>query len=148
MEVLIIGIFIAFISSYLTYLFTKKSKKDEIQLEVGLEFKRQFTSMLSELDKTCDKGESFTFDSSTYNLVGKYFEKQRDAIQVFSDYLSKNKRKKLLRVWSEYAHPYEKSFPGEFNIPGFDYFTTDPVQENLNRQKLRIVINKIISYSK
>jgi hypothetical protein len=117
-------------------------------LRASKEFRDAFAPALVELDPIHDVKEGYTIDTFSFNIVIKYFDRQKLAIQVFSDYLSVRKKRKLNNAWQEYAYPHHKEFPGEFNDIGFDYKTVNPAEEPAIREKIRNRIYKIISFGK
>ena len=129
------------------YLGRKNIRYQEF-LRASCDFRDAFTPAIIELNPIEDNKDGYTLDTFSFNIAVKYFEKQRLAVQTFSYFLSKRKRKELNKAWKEYVYPNEDKFPGEFNEVGYDYKTANPAQEPEIRDRMRKRIDKIISFGK
>lgn len=143
---IIITGFVTFAIGY--YLGKKNSKYQEL-LRAAREFRDAFSPALVELDPIEDCKEYYTNETFSHNIVTKHFEKQRLAVQIFSNYLSARKKKKLDEAWKEYAFPHHTQFPGGFDkIPNIDYVTVNPADEPKIRDMLRKRISNLVSFGK
>ncbi|MEW5842855.1 MAG: hypothetical protein AB1775_06300 [Bacteroidota bacterium] len=151
-EKIIIGLFIAIVSGIIIHLIVKRWNKSNIRyheyLRASKEFRDAFMPALDELNPIEDIKSGYTIDIFSFNITVRHFEKQRLAVNTFAQYLSPWNRKKLMKAWQEYAYPYEKKFPGDFDEVGFDYKTVNPADEPEIRERMRKRINKIISFGK
>ena len=133
-SIIITGIVTFIIGFYLG----KKNIKYQELLRASREFREAFLPALVELDPIDDIKEYYTNKTFSHNIVTRHFEKQRLAVQIFSEYLSTRKKNKLKEAWREYAFPHNTKFPGEFDeIPSVDYCTVNPVDDPQKRDLLR-----------
>ena len=145
---ILIAIISVIVGGFIGYFTRRLNLRYQEFLRASKEFRDAFAPALVELDPIHDIKEGYTIDTFSFNIVIKYFDRQKLAVQVFSDYLSARKKRKLNDAWQEYAYPHHKEFPGEFNDIGFDYKTVNPAEEPAIREKIRNRINKIISFGK
>lgn len=145
---ILIAIVSLIVGGFIGYYTRRLNLRYQEFLRASKEFRDAFAPALVELDPVHDVKEGYTIDTFSFNIVIKYFDSQKLAVQVFSDYLSSRKKRKLNDAWQEYAYPHHKQFPSEFDEVGFDYRTSNPAEEPEIRNKIRNRIKRIISFGK
>jgi hypothetical protein len=145
---ILIAITSLIVGGFIGYYIRRLNLRYQEFLRASKEFRDAFAPALVELDPINDVKEGYTQDTFSFNIVIKYFDRQKLAVQVFSDYLSTRKKRQLNDAWQEYAYPHHNEFPNEFNEIGFDYKTFNPAEEPDIREKIRNRIKKIISFGK
>lgn len=146
-------IFALLLGGSLGFLFDRKILKQQEFYRVAKELKDAFIPALIELDEIRDvKPEGYSLDDIPSAIVKRHFDVHNEAVYKFKGYLNKVTKEKFWQAWCEYAYP-NKALATEFDdndlnkIPNQEYFSTYEPDIIEIRKKLRVRINKILSFA-
>jgi hypothetical protein len=141
------------LGGYLGFLYDRKILKQQELYRATKELKESFIPALIELDEIRDiRSQGYSQGDFPSDIVKRHFDNHETAVYKFKDYLNKETKNDFMKAWDEFAYPNKAlsiiASDNDLNeIPNPEYFSTYQPDIVEIRKKLRIRINKILSFA-